>query len=210
MYTSQNTYSTLNALTSKTKNVWFVFHGIGYLSRYFIKHFECLNAQENFIVAPQAPSKYYLKNEYRYVGASWLTKESTSMEIENVMDYADAVLKAEKIPSSTNLILFGFSQGVSIVTRWVAKRKIKCAGLMLYAGSIPEELKEKDFSHLDYEGIQIRSIYGETDEYINADRLQSEKLKMQHLFKGNAEIITFQGGHELKSTLIKDLFQVVT
>jgi len=38
-YQSTNTYSTLNTLTSETKNVWIVFHGIGYLSRYFIQLF---------------------------------------------------------------------------------------------------------------------------------------------------------------------------
>ena len=34
-YTSTNTYRTLNNLTEKTKNVWMVFHGMGYLSKYF-------------------------------------------------------------------------------------------------------------------------------------------------------------------------------
>lgn len=29
-YTTTNTYETLNTLTNKTKNVWIVFHGIGY------------------------------------------------------------------------------------------------------------------------------------------------------------------------------------
>ena len=59
-YTSHNTYSTLNSLSSKTKNVWFVCHGIGYLSRYFIKHFNELNNEENYIIAPQAQSKFYI------------------------------------------------------------------------------------------------------------------------------------------------------
>ena len=88
-YNTQNTYATLNALSEKTKYVWLVFHGIGYLSRYFLKHFSQLNSEEHYIIAPQAPSKYYLKNEYKYVGASWLTKENTLTETENVMSYLD-------------------------------------------------------------------------------------------------------------------------
>jgi len=35
-YNATNSYSTLNTLTDKTKNVWFVCHGIGYLSRYYM------------------------------------------------------------------------------------------------------------------------------------------------------------------------------
>src|SRR5690606_30980184 len=83
-YTTENIYLTLNTITAKTKNVWLVFHGIGYLSRYFVNYFKDMDPTENYIIVPQAPSKYYLKDEYKYVGASWLTKENTAMEIQNV------------------------------------------------------------------------------------------------------------------------------
>ena len=39
-YQSTNSYSTLNTLNTKTKNVWLVFHGMSYLSRYFLKYFK--------------------------------------------------------------------------------------------------------------------------------------------------------------------------
>ena len=83
-YTISNTYSTLNEHTENTKTVWLVFHGIGYLSRYFLKYFKHLNPEENYIIAPQAQSKYYLNGEYRHIGASWLTKENTEEEIKNM------------------------------------------------------------------------------------------------------------------------------
>ncbi|HZH69980.1 MAG TPA: esterase, partial [Flavobacteriaceae bacterium] len=51
-YISTNTYSTLNSLTSNTKNVWIVCHGLGYLSRYFLKYFKSLPLEENYIIAP--------------------------------------------------------------------------------------------------------------------------------------------------------------
>ncbi len=86
-YTNTNTYHTLNKYTSKTKNVWLVFHGMGYLSRYFIQYFSQLDATENFIVAPQAPSKYYQGKNFKHVGASWLTRENTLLETENVLAY---------------------------------------------------------------------------------------------------------------------------
>ena len=95
-YTTTNTYDTLNTFSPKTKNVWLVFHGMGYLSRYFIHHFAQLDAAKNFIVAPQAPSKYYQGKNFKHVGASWLTRENTVLETENVLAYVDQVFKTEK------------------------------------------------------------------------------------------------------------------
>lgn len=204
-YSTKNTYVTLNALTSKTQNVWLVFHGIGYLSRYFLKYFKDLDVQENYIIAPQAPSKYYLKNEYKYVGASWLTKENTSVETDNVMNYIDAVLDAEQIPPNYNLIIFGFSQGVSIATRWITRRKINFKSLILYAGGIPNELKKEDFDYIDWHSSKVKIVYGNTDEYMNRERLKTEKNKIDNLFQKNAEIINFAGGHEMKPEIIETL-----
>ena len=48
-YSAQNTYSTFGNFSSKTKNVWLVFHGMGHLSRYFIRHFSTLNPEENVV-----------------------------------------------------------------------------------------------------------------------------------------------------------------
>jgi predicted esterase len=204
-YSTENTYLTQNELTSKTKNVWLIFHGIGYLSRYFVKYFEGLDTEENYLIVPQAPSKYYLKNEYKYVGASWLTKENTAIEVNNVLNYIDAVLEAEHIPEHVNLILFGFSQGVSVATRWLAGKKFRCKLVVLYAGGIPNELTASDFNFLDFTATQIKIIYGDQDEFLTPDRLKGEKVKIDSLFQGHAEIITFKGGHEVKPEIIVKL-----
>lgn len=204
-YSSKNTYATLNTLNSQTKNVWVVFHGIGYLSRYFLKYFNGLNPVENYIIAPQAPSKYYLDNTYRHVGASWLTKEDTAQEIENLMDYIDAVLKIESVPNNCNLIAFGFSQGVSIATRWVAKRKIQCRKLILYAGSLPKELHSDGFEHLRSHNSKVMIVLGTKDPYITSDKLVEEKNKAMQLFKGFESYISFKGGHEVRKDIINSL-----
>ncbi|MEJ2113731.1 MAG: esterase, partial [Flavobacteriaceae bacterium] len=130
-YNITNTYSTLNTITAKTNNVWFVCHGIDYLSRYFLKYFKDLDPAENYIIAPQASSKHYLGNNYKHVGASWLTKENTVAEIDNVMRNFDAIFEAEHIPRNANLIVLGYSQGVSVALRYIAKRKLKCSHLVM-------------------------------------------------------------------------------
>ena len=204
-YNTTNSYSTLNTLTDKTKNVWFVFHGMGYLSRFFLKYFNGLSPGENYIIAPQAPSKYYLNEQYKHAGASWLTKENTVREIENVIAYLDAVYRAERLPKACNLIIFGFSQGVSIATRWVAKSQIKCHQLVLYAGGIPNELSAHDFEFLKNSHTEITTIVGDKDEYLTEERLKMESEKINALFQGRAKQITFKGGHEVRKDIINKL-----
>ena len=145
LYTSKNTYSTLNNFTEKTKNVWLVFHGLGYLSKYFINYFSELDSEENYIIAPQAPSKYYQDRRFKHVGASWLTRENTLMETENVLNYIDAIYENEISEKPKNLIILGYSQGLSVASRWVAQRKIQCDKLILHSGGIPHELKPDAF-----------------------------------------------------------------
>lgn len=205
VYQTSNSYRTLNRLTNKTKNVWIVFHGIGYLSRFFLKYFDELPADENYIIAPQAPSKYYLNDQYRHVGASWLTKENRELETENVLAYIDQVFVSENLPSNCNLIVFGYSQGVSIATRWIVRRKIECGHLVLYAGGIPKELAPNDFELLFNTNAKITTLVGNKDEYINEERLEFESKRIESLFKGRAQQLIFDGKHELKKEIINTL-----
>ncbi|MEQ8220462.1 MAG: esterase [Arenibacter sp.] len=206
-YTTANTYSTINVLNEKTKNVWIVFHGIGFLSRYFIKYFNDLPKEENYIIAPQAPSKYYLNKDFKYVGASWLTKENTVLETTNVLNYMDNLFASEKIPAHCQLIVLGFSQGVSIATRWTAKSKISLDQLILYAGGIPEELTPVDFKFLLAKNAKIKLVLGNKDEFISESRLEKEKEKLESLFNGKAELIKFDGGHEIKKDILISLIE---
>ncbi|NMH85896.1 alpha/beta hydrolase [Flavivirga algicola] len=201
-YQITNTYSTLNSLTSKTKHVWLVCHGMGYLSRYFLKYFKQLDAEENYIIAPQASSKYYLHANFKHVGASWLTKENTLAETENVMSYLDAVLKAENIPNSKKLIVFGYSQGVSIAVRYVVRRKLQCNQLVLHSGGIPKELIAKDLGFLK---AKVSLIYGKNDAYLNKERMAIETKRAYELFGNGINIIPFDGIHEVNVALVKNL-----
>ncbi|WP_372920484.1 alpha/beta hydrolase [Salegentibacter sp.] len=202
-YQSTNTYEVLNTFTSKTKNVWVVCHGIGYLSRYFLKYFKHLDPEENYIIAPQAPSRYYLNGKYTHVGASWLTRENTELETENLLNYLDEVYKTEKLQDAPKLLLFGYSQGVSVVTRWVAKRKIACDQLIMHSGKVPAELKAEDFSFLN--NTKFSFIYGEEDQYFSEVNIPKEEARLKEIFRSNLEIKTFAGGHEVSKDLILEI-----
>lgn len=202
-YRTTNTYSTLNQFTPKTKYVWVVFHGIGYLSRYFMKYFRHLNPENNYIIAPQAPSKYYLNGQYKHVGASWATRENTEQEMQNILAYMDELYNQENLQKAPNLILFGYSQGVSVVSRWVARRKIRCEKLILNSGRLPTELSPGDFAFL--ESTEISFVYGTDDPFVNREVFESEEKRIRELFPYNLKFIPFDGGHEVNKEVILKL-----
>ena len=202
-YISKNSYSTLNSLTDKTKYVWFACHGMGYLSKYFLKYFKDLDPEVHYIIAPQAPSKYYIPPKF-HVGANWLTKDNTEQGTENIIHYFDAIFEAENIPDHINLIVFGYSQGVSVAMRYVAKRQLAYSHLVIHSGGIPKELTAEDFKHLNGE---ISLIYGTDDEYLNDERMAYETNRVKELFGDTPNIIPFDGKHEVNVELINTLVQ---
>ena len=202
-YTTSNSYSTLNILTKQTKNVWFVCHGMGYLSRYFLKYFKALDPTDNYIIAPQAPSKYYMQPKM-HVGANWLTKVDTEAGMQNILKYFDSVFEAENIPEHVNLIVFGYSQGVSVAMRYLAKRQLQCAQLVLHSGGIPKELTAKDFEYLS-ESTKVKLIYGTEDEYLDEARIKEETERAHELFGNNITILPFEGKHVVNVDYINDL-----
>ncbi|WP_179006823.1 alpha/beta hydrolase [Winogradskyella forsetii] len=203
IYTTSNSYSTLNTLTERTKTVWVVFHGMGYLSRYFLRYFKGLNAEENYIIAPQAPSKYYIQPKM-HVGANWLTRDKTEIGMKNILNYFDAVFEAEKIPDHINLIVFGYSQGVSVAMRYLAKRQLQCSQLVLHSGGIPKELTTKDFEYVS-EATKVKMIYGTEDEYLDDNRIQLESEKAESLFGKQLIVMPFEGKHVVNVDFINDL-----
>ncbi|MFC0604413.1 alpha/beta hydrolase [Winogradskyella pulchriflava] len=207
-YTTTNSYSTLNQFTEHTKNVWFVCHGMGYLSRYFLKYFKNLNPEDNYIIAPQAPSKYYIQPKM-HVGANWLTRDNTEAGTENIMNYFDAVLEAEQIPKTVNFIVFGYSQGVSVAMRYLAKRQLPCNMLVLHSGGIPKELTAEDFAYFDEISacaeMTVKLIYGTEDEYLDETRIQAETERAYELFGNRVTILPFKGKHVVNVDYINDL-----
>lgn len=202
-YTTTNSYSTLNTLTDNTKTVWFVCHGMGYLSQYFLRYFKQLNPEDNYIIAPQAPSKYYIQPKM-HVGANWLTKNNTQNGMENIINYFDSVLKTENIPTDKKLIVLGYSQGVSVGLRYLAKRKLKCHQLVIHSGGIPKELTSTDFNYLPKETL-VKLIYGTQDEYLNTERIAIETQRAKDLFGNRLDILPFDGKHVVNVGIINGL-----
>ena len=202
-YKTSSSYSTLNELTERTKTVWFVCHGMGYLSRYFLKYFKGLNTDENYIIAPQAPSKYYIHPKM-HVGDNWLTRDDTGTGMLNILNYFDSVFEAEKIPKDINLIVLGYSQGVSVAMRYLAQRQLQCNQLVLHSGGIPKELTANDFKYLSKD-TKVKLIYGTEDEYLDEARILIETERAKELFGNLVTILPFEGKHVVNVDYINHL-----
>ena len=194
-------YETLNSWTPETKRVWVVFHGIGYLSRYFLRHFQHLDPKENYIIAPQAPALYYLDQTYTHIGASWLTRENTPLYMDNLLHLLDQLWRNEELEKAPSLVLMGYSQGVSVLCRWIAARKLKCDRLLLYAGRVPEEHRVTDFSHLSPE-TEVDFFLGDKDPFVTPGMREGMRDRMELLFGNRLKMNEFSGGHTLVNALI--------
>lgn len=187
-YTHTNSYETLNTLGPKTRNIWVCFHGLGYLSKYFIKYFKELSADENYIIVPQAPSKFYLDKKFKNVGASWLTRVDTDQEMKNNLSYIQEVLRQEHLLGDPRLIFFGYSQGVSIATRTLKYHNSPIKALIMHSGSIPAELTSEDGAHFKSICSRFIHIAGTQDEYANEEVVDRELNKLKMLFGTDCEL----------------------
>lgn len=198
-------YCTLNELTPKTRRVWIAFHGYGMLAKYFIRKFEKLDATENFIIAPQGLSKFYLEGFTGRVGASWMTKEDRLSEIDNQVTYVNQVLANEKINTQkVEIILFGFSQGVATACRYGAYSTLAFQKLILWAGTFPPDIPSEKTKHW---GKQSEIIYftGNQDPFFKEDMIDQQNQQVQIATGSKPQLVRFEGKHEVLPELLKDI-----
>ena len=197
-FESQAAFFSWGQLNEQTQYVWVVLHGYKQLGKFFLKRFAHLDPQKHFVVAPQGLSKFYLGNDYQRVGASWLTKEERQVDLANQQNYLRAVfanLQTMPFFSEKKLVLLGFSQGVAAVSRWAVHQKIAFDKLILWAGILPVELQNEDFSFLKPTS-QTFTLIGTKDEFFSQDVFDTQTKRAKEFF-GKTEGIIFEGGHEL-------------
>lgn len=202
-------YYTLGQLSTSTRQIWFVLHGYGQLARYFIRKFAVLTGQHIYIIAPEGLSRFYLENLQSSgrvndrVGASWMTKENRTVDIENYLEYLNVVAESQigkenQIP----VTLLGFSQGAATASRWAASRKIKFQRLILWAGIFPPDL-DLESGKGAFQEKEILVVHGKADPYLNDSRFAEMNI-ISSTLGITPQLISFDGGHELEEkTLLK-------
>ncbi|WP_370087725.1 alpha/beta hydrolase [Ekhidna sp.] len=196
-------FYTLNRLTEKTERVWLIFHGYGQLAEYFIKKFEVLDPGNNFIIAPQGLSKYYLEGVYGRVGASWMTKEDRLTEIENQYSYIDTVLGQFNI-SDKKLIYFGFSQGTATMGRYAAHAKNPFDQMIIWAGTFPPDTNPNDWNFLTgKEGIHYYT--SREDIYFKEEMILNQNEVVKTAMGREPELHWYEGGHRVIPEIVANL-----
>ncbi len=197
-------YCQIGEINEKTEAVWFVCHGYAQLATFFIKKFEGLDLNKNCIIAPEGLSRFYLRGFVGRVGATWMTKEDRLNDIENYVNYLDAVYKHvlyDKDLTNLKIIFFGFSQGVATICRWATQSTLNFDKLILWAGIIPPDMNHNQVAkRLSSKPIFV--VYGDNDPYIK----EPEKLEQQRLIEEYdlaPKTIIFNGEHDIhEDTLI--------
>ena len=191
-------YYTLGELNDQTENVWFVIHGYGQLAEFFIKKFNVLNDGKTLIIAPEALSKFYLKEFTGRVGATWMTREDREHEIEDYINYLntlyDTVLKNID-RSKLKINILGFSQGTATVCRWAMNEHIQYQKMVIWAGYFGKGIADVvSKEHLNNKEVFL--VYGKQDEFISQIDTTNYENDIKKTIP-HVQILSFDGGHTI-------------
>jgi predicted esterase len=197
-------YYTLGNLNAETKNIWMVLHGYGMRAEDFIKPFENIIAENDYVIAPEALSRFYAKGLLGPVGASWMTKEDRENDIANNMAYLSSIYENDIKPfhKQAQIHLLGFSQGATTMARFVSFQQPIFQKLWVCAGEIPEDVNWQQFKKLT-DGGKLHIQLGKQDPLITPEHL----TKLQERLEGkdiDYTIHQFDGLHEVNYTLLKN------
>ena len=196
-------YVTIGEMNEQTENVWFVLHGYGQLAEFFIRKFKIFDDGKTVIIAPEALSKFYLKEFSGRVGATWMTKYEKDAEIADYINYLNhlyhTVLKNFDV-NKLKVNVLGFSQGTATVARWCMDETIKYDRLILWAGYFGNGI-QAIIDPLKVASKEVILCYGKEDEFlVNLDIQQYEK-DIQDVIP-HVKIYTFEGGHSIDEELL--------
>ena len=187
-------YSMLGSLETASE-LWFVLHGYGQLAPFFIKKFEPLLDRGHAIVAPEGLNRFYLQQFSGRVGANWMTKEARLTDIENYINYLNAVYNQVAADKDFKINLLGFSQGTATLSRWIAQSELVYDRLILWAGQLAHDMDIDRHGHR-FSKKPIYFVYGTQDEFITSARLQEQYAVIKKLGISPREL-TFEGGHDI-------------
>lgn len=203
-------YFTTGEINEKTKHILFVLHGYGQLAEYFIRKFVALESKGVVVIAPEGLSRFYTDplegagRKSNRVGATWMTKEDRLVDIENYVNYLDAVFAQTVGDNKIPVSVLGFSQGSATASRWILSKNIRFDRLILWAGILPTDM---DFQ-LGNDVLKDKSVvivYGKQDPFLTDARFNEMKSLMEKL-NTKIDIVTFEGGHDIEEKALIALF----
>ena len=203
-------YYTLGRSGPSTREVWFACHGYGQLAGRFLEKLRVLDDGGRVLVAPEGLSRFYLSESpaERRVGACWMTREDRLAEIEDYVQYLDAVYAAvfaQLDRAGVSVHALGYSQGAATVSRWAAMGTARVDRIVLWGGELPPDL---DLSTGPTAGRlragRLTFVYGRSDEFITPKVVETTKQRLREHGVPFREM-PFDGGHEITSAVLTEL-----
>ncbi len=196
-------YYTLGEVNEDTHDIWIVIHGHRQLAGNFIRGFEGLTEKGSFVIAPEGLMRLYVKGDFGDVGASWMTKEDRTSDINDYVNYLDKLFSKEIEPLSKKYPLkfnaLGFSQGAATLSRWIALGKAKLDKAVFWCGSLAHDI---DYSaYPKFKDIKIFQVFGKNDPYYKED-FAPKQVELLSSADIKTKLITFEGGHEINMGLM--------
>lgn len=203
---------------ASVEELWIVVHGYGQLAPLFIRHFSPLADGTRWILAPEALSRFYhempdaerhlgVPPEQRRVGAAWLTREERDAEIEDSVQYLDAVFRMARlhVRPDVKLVVLGFSQGVSVASRWLAMSELEPMAhhLICWSGSVPQELVDAD---LTIRARHATLVVGDADPWVKQATVEEQRQRLSVLAV-EPRVMTFSGGHRMDPPTLASLLE---
>lgn len=185
------------------ENIWIVLHGYSQLSEFFIRKFQQLDPEKNFIVAPEGFHRFYRKGTSGRVGASWMTKEARLDDIEDNHNYLNQL--SYLLLSKNNFkqrFLLGFSQGGATASRWHNSGNFNANHFILWASVFPDDISIEEGKS----GMLNSNNYfvvGEDDEYF-----QGKMEEVNAFFKNQkfeTKIKKFEGVHDIHTETLLEI-----
>ncbi len=195
-------YFTIGEPHASLRELWFVCHGYGQLAGRFVRHFESIAAPDRMIVAPEALSRFYVEVSGKthadtHVGASWMTREDRLSDIEDYIEYLDALhahITDSLEGASPTFTVLGFSQGVATASRWLERTKVHVDRAFFWGSIIPTDV---DFTTAPaLRSARITTIAGTADEHATSEMLAAQRARLA--VHGIAyEHVSFNGSHRI-------------
>ncbi|MEP7065158.1 MAG: phospholipase [Gemmatimonadota bacterium] len=200
-------YFTTGEPHAGVRELWFVCHGYGQLAGRFIRHFESIATPERLIVAPEALSRFYVEvpgktHADTHVGASWMTREDRLSDIEDNIEYLDALhehILASLEGATPTFTVLGFSQGVATVARWLERTGVHVDRALLWGSTIPADVDLAAAPAL--RAARLTAVAGTADEHATVEHLAAQDARLTS--NGIAcERVTFNGSHRIDREIL--------
>jgi len=192
-------YETLNEERHPTK-ILFALHGYGQLAKFFIRKFTSIS-DDYLIVVPEGMHRFYLNGASGKVGASWMTKEARETDIQDNIDWLNALDREISTKFDiTERVLLGFSQGGATAIRWKMNAQQPFDKTIIWASDFPPDMEPK-MDQLKGEANN-HFVIGSEDEYFNDD----QQIKLISLYKSvDFKISTYLGSHNIEVPMLLQL-----